>query len=217
MSHLVRGYSDLDSQTSVLSAPSGRKLNGRSRRMRANVPPVASRGLPLLALVLLVATPSGAFAQGQQINTVSQPGEAYSITSDGLSNIFFPLGGYIGELPAGSTTVTYLYQATGSGNPYPSSNPIVGVVADVSGNLYFAVQNPIVLGTSGPYVDVYEITNQPVFFTGNTTAGSNQITGVSNAASLMNGQYVYGAGIPGVITTFRKFLGRRSTWKHRLR
>ena len=152
--------------------------------------------LPSLALVLLLAAPSAAFAQSQQMNTVVTGVQADSITSDGLGNIYFPYSTEVLELQSESTSWSFLTPATGSGIPYPFTNPIAALVADVSGDLFVAVQNPLVAGTSGPYFDVYEITNTPIFFTGDT-GGSNLITNVSSTTGLVAGQYITGPGIPG--------------------
>ena len=134
------------------------------------------------------------------MNTVATGVSAYSVTSDGAGNIFFPLsGGNIAEGPAGAVNDWgYLAPASGSGVTYPFTSPIVAIVSDVSGDLFVAVQNPINSPTNGPYVDVYEITNTPVFFTGDTTAGSTTITNVSNpaTANLAFPQYIYGPDIP---------------------
>ncbi len=84
---------------------------------------------------------------------------------------------------------------SGAGGVYPFSDPIVAVTADASGDLFLAVQHPINSPTNGPYVDVYEVLNQPIFFTGSTTTGS-QLVSVSSTAGLAAGQYISGPGIP---------------------
>jgi hypothetical protein len=196
MARLDNGFAELNARIRAFPASAGRKSREQSRSAWGGGPDAFGPWLHLIALVLLVAIPTASFGQTQQMNTVVQPGQAYSVTSDGLGNIFFPLGGSIGEAPAGSASWNYLQPATGSGIQYPFNNTIVAVVADVSGDLFAAVQNPIVAGTSGPYVDIFEITNQPVFFTGTTTSGVNQITSASSTAGLAAGQYIYGPGIP---------------------
>jgi hypothetical protein len=196
MVRLPKGFADFDTRPGEFSASADPSAREQSRSVRGSVSRTYRQWPPWLALILSLAAPSDLFAQSQQMNTVIQPGQAYSVTSDGLGNIFFPLGGYVGELAAGSTSYSYLQPAVGSGVPYPFNNSIVAVVSDVAGDLFVAVQNPIVAGTSGPYVDVFEITNAPVFFTGNTS-GSNQITSASSTAGLVAGQYVTGPGIPG--------------------
>ena len=40
---------------------------------------------------------------------------------------------------------------------YPFANPIVAVTSDVSGDVFVAVQYPLNSPTSGPYVNVYEL------------------------------------------------------------
>ncbi len=136
------------------------------------------------------------------MNTVTTIGvPLYSVTSDGMGNIFFPTGGSIYEILAGTPTLAYP-SISGAGSLYPFSDPIVAITADVSGDLFLAVQHPINSPTNGPYVDVYELLNQPIVFTGTTTNGSSVVTSVSSTAGLAAGQYVSGPGMPpGVYIT----------------
>ena len=196
MARLDNGFADLTARAWAVSASDGLEIQEQSRSVRGGRLTAFGPWLHLIALVLFVAAPTALFAQSQQMNTVATGWQAYGVTSDGLGNIFFPYSGDVVELAAGSTSSMLLVPATGSGIPYPFTNPVVAVVSDVSGDLFVAVQNPLVGGTSGPYFDVYEITNTPVYFTGDT-GGSNRITNVSSTAGLSTDQYVFGPGIPG--------------------
>jgi hypothetical protein len=138
-----------------------------------------------------------AFAQTQQMNTVVYNYGPYSVTSDGSGNIFFSSGGYVYLVPAGEgyANVTQL-QVSNSGGLYPFTDPVVAVVSDVSGDLFVAVQHPLNSPTNGPYVNIYELTDQPIAFTGTVTSGSAQIYPVSSTTGLVAGDLISGPGLP---------------------
>jgi hypothetical protein len=149
-------------------------------------------------LALAAVAGSEALAQTQYITTVEDlGGSPYSVTSDGAGNVFFPFSGSVCEAPAQTQT---LYCPTVGGEPtsqvtYPFANPIVAVTSDVSGDVFVAVQYPLNSPTSGPYVNVYEMQNQPILLTGSTTLGSYYVN-VSSTAGLAVGQLITGPGIP---------------------
>ena len=199
MARLLTGFAELGFRGCV---PCVSGLNAKQRLRNAWVSACRTfrRWPPLLAFVLVIAVGSEALAQTQQMNTVASPGTVYSVTSDGMGNIFFPTGGSVYEVLAGTATLAYP-SVSGAGSLYPFSDPIVVIVADVSGDLFLAVQHPINT-TNGPYVDVYELLNQPIAFTGTTTNGSSVVTSVSSTAGLAAGQYISGPGMPpGVYIT----------------
>ena len=154
-------------------------------------------GAALVAACLAMAIGGRAFAQTQQMNTVVYNYGPYSVTSDGSGNIFFSSGGYVYLVPAGEgyANVTQL-QVSNSGGLYPFTDPVVAVVSDVSGDLFVAVQHPLNSPTNGPYVNIYELTNQPIAFTGTVTSGSAQIYPVSSTTGLVAGDLISGPGLP---------------------
>jgi sugar lactone lactonase YvrE len=156
MARRFNDFGDLCARSPVTFAVVG--LNPRQRLRDAWVSACRTfrNWLSWLAFVLVIATGSGAFAQTQQMNTVtSGVGTPYSVTSDGKGNIYFPYLGYIYYLPPGTASVTPV-SVSGSGGLYPFTDPIVAIKSDVSGDLFVAVQHPINT-TNAPYVQVYEL------------------------------------------------------------
>src|ERR1039457_6357401 len=96
MARLFTGFAELGFRGCVPCVSGGLNAKQRLRHARVSVCRSVCHWLPLLALVLVVATGSGAFAQTQQMNTVTTIGvPLYSVTAGGICNVFLPAGGRV--------------------------------------------------------------------------------------------------------------------------
>ena len=126
MAHLLTGFAEMGLRACVPFASGGLNAKQRLRNAWVSACRTFRRWPPLLAFVLVIAVGSEALAQTQQMNTVASPGTVYSVTSDGMGNIFFPTGGSVYEVLAGTATLAYP-SVSGAGSLYPFSDPIVAL------------------------------------------------------------------------------------------